>query len=380
MSGNSASKAQLKALPRRPAIFVGCFVLMSINLLLSGCAFVPRDADTVLTPVIVDTDLATIEAPPPPPAATVVPTPRSAPARAEPAVAVVSPEPAEPPVVAVQAQHTGILLSRDIPAIAEIAARIRQRLGDDTVSIYDLGGQQSNAARVLEEINRTQPDRIVAIGLLAASVAQALPDTPTVFCQVYNYTDHELLSATSKGVSLLPPFELQLAAWKRLSPNLRSVGVLIGPDQDELLEEIRRASDAEGIELTVRNVQSDKEALFAFKRLTPDIQGIWLLPDNRILSPEVVREILSYSVKHRKQVVVFGTNLLRWGALMSVTSDDGDIAERVLARFADDLHDGQFAGPDMRPLTRLHTTVNEAAANRLGLIVPEQLAVTRSSD
>jgi hypothetical protein len=104
------------------------------------------------------------------------------------------------------------------------------------------------------------------------------------------------------------------------------------------------------------------------------------LPDNRILSPEVVREILSYSVKHRKQVVVFGTNLLRWGALMSVTSDEGDIAERVLARFADDLHDGQFAGPDMRPLTRLHTTVNEAAANRLGLIVPEQHAVTRSSD
>ena len=42
--------------------------------------------------------------------------------------------------------------------------------------------------------------------------------------------------------------------------------------------------------------------------MTHAIDGLWLLPDNRILSPDVVREMMSYSAKHKKQVVVFGNN------------------------------------------------------------------------
>ena len=70
-----------------------------------------------------------------------------------------------------------------------------------------------------------------------------------VFCQVFNYLEHDLLSPKSKGVKLLPPFRLQLDAWKELSPALQSIGLVIGPNQEALIAEATEAAEAYGIEL-----------------------------------------------------------------------------------------------------------------------------------
>jgi ABC-type uncharacterized transport system substrate-binding protein len=198
-----------------------------------------------------------------------------------------------------------------------------------------------------------------------------------VFCQVYNYQDHDLVSPTSKGVQLLPPFSLQLEAWMSLSPALQHLGIVTGPGQDSLIAEILQVVERAGLTLTVATVESDQEALLAFKDMTQSIDGLWLLPDNRILSPSVVREIMAYSAKHRKQVVVFGDNFLRLGALMSVTTDERDVAERVLARFDEMSETGRLLGPDMQKLTKIHTDVNPAVANYLGLAIPGQMTGAR---
>ena len=357
----------MRALIDGPASPASRAFLALATVLLGGCAFVAQDiAPTAPAPA---PTVAVSEAPAPIEAVQAAPAPKLAPAPKQPPAPVPAAEPA----------RTAILLSQDIPALSDIAVLVQQQLGAEHTSIHDLGGSPVNTSRILAEIERTRPDRLVAIGLLAATVAQQIEDTPMIFCQVYNHRDHDLISLNSKGVSMLPPFRMQLEAWKALAPNLKSIGVLTGPDQDDLIAEMGLAAAALDIDLTVRNVQSDKETLFAFKRLTPDIQGVWLLPDNRILSPEVVREIMSYSAKHRKQVVVFGSELLGWGALMSIASDDGDIAQRVVARLENDLRDGQLVGPDMLPLGDMHTTINHEVANHLGLIVPQQFADTNAA-
>ena len=273
-------------------------------------------------------------------------------------------------VVPAGSQRTAVVVSDDIPEFLEVADEILQRGAN--VTVHQLSGQQDNAARVIAEIEAMNPDRIIAIGLLAAIVAHEIPETPIVFCQAYNY--HGLLSPMSKGVYLLPPFDLQLEAWRELSQDLRRIGVLTGPHQDALIAEIREAAAPFGIEVSVHTVQSDWEALFAFKQLAPEIQGLWLLPDNRILSPDVIREIMAYSAKHRKQVAVFGDNLLDLGALLSVTNDPRDVVDRVFARLDDIDENGQLLGPDMLQLTSMQLDVNKLVAAHLGLVVPLQLA------
>jgi ABC-type uncharacterized transport system substrate-binding protein len=271
-------------------------------------------------------------------------------------------------------ERTAVIVSSAIPEYMQIVEKILER-GAEAITVHELSGQEANATRVLAEIESANPDRLVAIGLLAAVVARRVSDTPMVFCQVYNYQDQDLLSATSKGVHLLPPFDLQLEAWRELAPSLRRIGIVIGPGQEQLVDEIRQDVAGHGVELTVRTVQSDQEALRAFKTIAPRIDGLWLLPDNRILSPDVVRAILAHGAKHHKQIAVFGDNLLDMGALLSSASDPDDVVERVFLRFDHRDEEGRFLGPDLVRLTDVQVHVNAAVATHLGLIVPEHVAV-----
>jgi ABC-type uncharacterized transport system substrate-binding protein len=275
-----------------------------------------------------------------------------------------------------QPVQTAILLSDNIPVFASIAKELQQRVGGGHYTIHNLHGRPGDGRRVKAEIARSDAKQLVAIGLLAAKVAREIEGQRMVFCQVFNYQDHDLISATSKGVSFLPPFDLQVEAWRELSPELRNVGVIAGPNQEGLIAEIRRAAEKQKIELLSRTVNSDKEALLAFRRLTPNIQGLWLLPDNRILSPQVIREIMSYSAKHRTQLVVFGDALLGMGALISITSNDADVADQVLTRLSRVARNGNLAGPEMVPLTQMQTKINLEVARHLGLTVPERFAQT----
>jgi ABC-type uncharacterized transport system substrate-binding protein len=323
---------------------------ISVALLLGGCSFFTpsvRVAEPALT-------AAAPPAPPPAPAPVVEAAAKAAP-----------PKPAPKPPIPAAPLRTAVLLSDDIPEFAAIAHEIELRTDSENLVIYNLDGKIANAARIKSQVSGT--DQVIAIGLLAATVGREIASKRMVFCQVFNYQDYDLLAENSKGVSLLPPFDLQLERWTAIAPDLRSVGIITGPDQDDLVAEIRAATARHGIDLVTREVTSDKEALYAFKRITPDIQGLWLLPDNRILSPEVVREIMSYSARHGKQVLVFGTNLLGLGGLLSVTSDPADVAEQVLARLAQPAAGGSLPGPDLRALTKLRVELNPEIARRLGL-------------
>jgi ABC-type uncharacterized transport system substrate-binding protein len=251
-----------------------------------------------------------------------------------------------------------------------------QRRDAEHVTVHNLDGSEANAVTTLAKIDGASSDRIVAIGLLAATVGRRA-EMPMVFCQVYNYQDYDLVSPSSKGVQLLPPFDLQLEAWRSLAPELKSIGIVTGPGQDALIADIQEAVERAELTLTVATVQSDQEALVRFKDMTHAIDGLWLVPDNRILSPNVVREMMSYSAKHKKQVVVFSSGLLGLGALMSVASDERDVADRVLARFENMSESGQLRGPDLQQLTKIHASVNEDIARHLGLAIPEALIGAR---
>ena len=264
------------------------------------------------------------------------------------------PVPAAPPE---RPARVAILLSDDVTAYQAIADEITQRGPHNEYLTVSLAGRAGILPPETDRFRQFDPDKIVAIGLLAATTARELSDRPMVFCQVFNYRDHALLTARSKGVKLLPPFTEQVAIWKDVAPNLRTVGVIVGPNQDDLLAEMRLASARQRTELMSLVVTTDKEALSAFKQLAPQIQGFWLLPDNRILSPRVLREMLSYGNKHGVQIAAFDNRLLNLGAdisFMNHTSDVADAALRVLGGAGS--KDILF-GPPMTSLAMVRATV-----------------------
>ena len=279
------------------------------------------------------------------------------------------PEPAPPP------NRVAILLSDDIPAYTATANELRKRIAGGQHTTYSLHGQAANAEQVMSDINSSSANRLVAIGTLAARTARGATDLPMVFCQVFNHAEHDLVSAKSRGVSLVPPFSMQLEVWKAISPDLGRVGVITGPGHENLVARATLSAEEQKVELISRVVNSDKEALYVFKRMVPQIDGLWLLPDNRILSPRVIGEIMAYSEKHGKQVLAFSPSLLGMGALLSVTAQDGDVADQVMALLEDADDRRGMTGAAMTELTEMVIEINPQAAEELELIVPQTLAL-----
>jgi ABC-type uncharacterized transport system substrate-binding protein len=257
-----------------------------------------------------------------------------------------------------------ILVSDDLPAYSAVVNDIRKKLTKQPI-IINLKGNAVTDTVTPELLHQTDKHQVVAVGLIATQTAMRLNASQVVFCKVFNYSMLSQGNKNTRGISFLPPVELQFRAWKKLDPELKRVGVITGPGHERLIEEAQKAAKHHGILLLHRTVQTDMEMLYDFKRLTPEIQGLWLLPDNRILSRRILREVMSYSTKHQLEVVVFHPALLRFGGLMSIDSVDADVANQVITALQDKSKRTAASVDELLPLKQLDIEVNNQVAQSI---------------
>lgn len=279
------------------------------------------------------------------------PEPESAPERAR--------EPAPPRPLAV-------LISDDIAMYQEVAHALGRRVA--RVQVHSLKGDEREAEAAAARLARTPVLGVVAIGSLATRTAAGLVGQRVVYCLDFTPETQRPVRPGMRGVRAWPPALAQLRAWKELDPGLARVALVSGEGRRPLVEEALAAAEQLGIELEHIEVKSDRELLYVVKRLRPEIQGIWFPPDSRVLSAAAMREALAHSLRQGKQTLVFSSQLLQYGALVSVEADPDDVAERVLEQ----LHAASDT-PGPLPLHEARTSVNLRIAHQLGLAVPPTL-------
>ena len=233
-----------------------------------------------------------------------------------------TPIPAPPPLPPVS-----IVLTNSQPAYADVADELARHF--DNYKIYDLGADDRPPVSILRIINDSEPGAVIAIGLRAAQSSIAMSDHPVVFSQVFNYRHHDLLQDNSRGVAALPPIEAQLAAWKEADPSVERIGLILGEGHDELITEAEIAAQRHGIDLVVQITHSDQETLYFFRRMIRDIDGFWLLPDNRVLSSRVLQQMLADAKQRRVPISVPNDSMLSLGAMISMTTRASDIAATI---------------------------------------------------
>ena len=308
-----------------------CFAFAIAVLSVSGCSVQPVEPEPVdATPEIV------IEPP--------QPTVADKPPRK-------IPEPPRLPPVA-------IVLTSNQPAYAEVAKELANRFDD--FDVYDLSDRSQPPVSVLRTINDSGSRAVVAIGLRAAQSSVAMAETPVVFSQVFNYQDNDLLSETSRGVASLAPLDAQLAAWTKIDPTIKRIGVIIGQGHDDIIAEAELAAERNNVKLVIRVADSDQETLYFFRRMIRDIDGFWLFPDNRILSARVMQQMLDDANRLQVPVAVPNESMLAMGATISLATVAADIADtivKVLRRIqAGDLE----RVPPISRLSEIRVTTNGA--------------------
>ncbi len=256
-----------------------------------------------------------------------------------------------------------IVMSNRQPAYQNVASVLGERLKNYTV--FDISDRTQTPVSAFRMINDSSATAVVAIGLQAAEAAIAMAHLPVVFSQVFNFREHDLLTDNSRGIATLPPLDLQIAAWKKIDPTISSIGAIIGTGHDELIAEARMAAEKHGVRLHLRRAKSDRETMYLFNRMAGEIDGFWLFPDNRILSAQVLRQILKSSERHRIRVTVFNESLLSMGASVSASPVDANIADtivKVLRRIdAGDIKNV----PALSPLSDLRIVTNDAVFRKL---------------
>ena len=267
----------------------------------------------------------------------------------EPAVVEVKPAPEpEVPEPAPPLPFVSIVLTNSQPAYADVARALTRHF--DNYEIYDLDKDDRPPMTILRVINDSNPGAVIAIGLRAARSSVAMSEHPVVFSQVFNYKHHELLQKNSRGVAALPPVEAQIAAWKEVDQSVKRIGLIIGEGHEELVTAAELAAQRHDIDLVVQVARSDRETLYFFRRMIRDVDGLWLLPDNRILSARALQEMLTEAKQRQFPVSVPSESMLSLGAMISMTTQAADIAETI-ADVVRRIQEGNIDG--VSPITQL---------------------------
>jgi ABC-type uncharacterized transport system substrate-binding protein len=272
---------------------------------------------------------------------------------------------AEPPAQVV------IFVSENIPAYAEVAKALAKQLGKKA-NIHYLTDSAFDNLRTVSQFKDEPNTQFVSIGLNAAIASNTLSNKQLVFCQVYNYQDYALISSKHKGVSMLPSLYKTFSIWRALSPTTKHIGIITGPGFEDVMQAANSAAKKYGFTLHFEVVKTDKEYQYAYKKMSNQVQGYWLLPDNRVLSENILRDIMNFSMRNSKQVAVFNDELLKLGGLLSLGSETKDIAQQVLERLEQGQASEQMPGPDIMYPAQIKISINTVMAKRLNLTIPKQ--------
>jgi len=265
-----------------------------------------------------------------------------------------------------------ILLSSNASSYKLQADAVSGKL-NQPARIKILSGQPASDSRVLNDIKGLKEvTHIVALGDKAAKAFKNYTGHRVIFAQVVNYEGAGVVSETMKGVSALPSPEKLFRDWKMLSPSLSSVAIVAGKNLDTYLHRAGKAAEAQGIDLIIEQVNTDKEFIYKSKNLSPGIEGQWVLPDNRVLSAKSLKEVMSYASRRGRQLVVFSPKLLSFGGFLYVASDVDSVADSIAQRINDSTDKSTVPGNGILPVMNHTMGINRNIANQLNLNIPQE--------
>jgi len=216
------------------------------------------------------------------------------------------------------------------------------------------------------------PDVIVAVGAAATRhAAERYPDTPIVYTMVVR-PDRLALTPHTIGISMFVPPADMVATLNLISPNIRYIGVLHGPEHTGLIGDAVTGLRGYETQLVPVEVDDERDLPQLARRLMRQCDAVWIVPGT-VTSLDAFQFLLKLSFEHRVPLVVDAPAAVRSGALLAITPDPVDLG-RQAARLAGYLLSGEGLPPDKLFYPDMsNLSINLKTAHSLGIQVPEIL-------
>jgi ABC-type uncharacterized transport system substrate-binding protein len=274
-----------------------------------------------------------------------------------------------------------VLLSEPESAYEEAARSFQNGLGTSRdIRVWTVAELSPEQLRNLSE----DANLIVPIGLKATRfVAGNFGGRGAVLGLMVPKTSAENISWARKLASgrlafvyIDQPVERSLALLETLLPRKGRIGVMVSPENGEILKALEKEAERRGLSLNATLLEDASEVGPSLRRILADSDIFLLLPDALVLNGANLQSLLMASYRLRVPVIGFSPGLVKSGAVAAVFSSPAQIgwqggllARRWLANgvLPASQHAGQFS-----------IDINSYVARSLGLSLPPKREVVKS--
>ncbi len=216
------------------------------------------------------------------------------------------------------------------------------------------------------------PKLWVAVGSRAVATIRKLDaNTPLVATLVVDESViHKAQPAT--GVTLMPPLEYQWRWFRRLLPQVKTLGVLYNPQRGDALQILTELGHRDGITVMGLAVETPKQLVEVLADLPDSIEALWLLGNGRLFSATTARSILMATFRRRIPLVGLSRQWVEAGALYAFDWDYEALGRQAAEQVLQIWRQPGDLPPPTHP-NQLHLAVNRQVFRHLGLTLPYPL-------
>jgi putative ABC transport system substrate-binding protein len=257
-----------------------------------------------------------------------------------------------------------------------------------TYDYQEAGGDEEQMKQIAQQFVADEVDLIFTTTTGAAKAAQAATsgtDVAIVFSIVTDPVGNGLVDSISQpggnvtGINRPPTAYLgkRVEYLLSMAPRVQRLGIFYDPDYapaQSSVPAVRQAALALGIELLEVEIKSTEDFVAALQD-NVDLDAIQMMPD--LVNNNSVSEVLAFANEHKLPVVGHTLGQVKQGALFSYADNSSETGHMAAVQ-ADKILQGAQAGDLPVETAELFLTINQAAAEAIGLEIPEP--VLRQAD
>lgn len=179
------------------------------------------------------------------------------------------------------------------------------------------------------EIERLKPDMIFTLGSESLkSVSQQTNKIPIVATMVLK---DDVLKRESNitGVSLSYSLQTQFQWLKRVFPQQSSVAILYNPSENSgTVNEAKGICQQMGLKLVAIPVETPKELPYALEQLATNVELLFAIPDETVMSVNTAKEVLLASFRNKVPMIGLSDNWVKSGAFYALSWDYDDLGKQ----------------------------------------------------
>jgi putative tryptophan/tyrosine transport system substrate-binding protein len=271
--------------------------------------------------------------------------------------------------------RVAVLVSYDAAPYQDALGGLKQHLAgsgmDPAIDVYPLQGNGGAAATAMQKARRDGASLIVAMGQLATQAAlSGEPQLPVVAAMVLS-ADVVRPAANATAVTLEMPLDTQFDWMQKMLPEHRKIGLLYNPKENQQrVDAAARIARARGLKLVAEPLDSPQDLPAALERLARQIDVLWSITDQVVMSAQTAQPLLLFSFRNRIPFVGLSASWVKAGALYSLDWDYLDVG-RQAGGIVERLLRGDKV-QEMRPVSarKLTYTVNLKSAQQMRVSLP----------